>query len=96
MLKFVDKYGNAKACNGWGKEDMIERRAQFIHELNNICESIVKHGKLKYDEEKMKASFLDQVSSTPENIECIENMEYAMVMESLSYNGKKRKSFGLR
>lgn len=75
---------------------MIERRAEFIYELNNICENIVKSGELNYDEEKIKASFLNQVSGSPENIECIENIEYAAVMKNLPYNGKKRKFFGLK
>lgn len=75
---------------------MIERHAEFIHELNNICEDIVKHGELNHDEEKMKTSFLNQVCGSPENIACIENIEYDTVMKYVPFNGKRRKNFGLK
>ena len=76
---------------------MIERRAEFIHELNYICENIVKYGKLNYDQKKMKVRFLEQASASPENIKCIENLEYAVVMKDVPYfNGKQRKFYGLK
>lgn len=75
---------------------MIERRAEFIHELNDICETIVKSEKLNDTQQKMKESFLEQASGSPENIACIENLEYGIAMKCLSYNGKKRKFYGLK
>ena len=33
---------------------MIERRAEFIRELDSLCENIVNCGELNYDEEKME------------------------------------------
>lgn len=36
------------------------------------------------------------MSGSPENIACIENIEYDMVMKYLPYNGKRRKFFGLK
>ncbi len=36
---------------------MIERRAQFIRELDSLCENIVNCGELNYDEEKWKNDF---------------------------------------
>ena len=75
---------------------MIERRAEFIHELNYICENIVKYGELNYDQKKMKERFLEQASASPENIKCIENLEYAIVMKDVPYNGKQRKFYGLK
>lgn len=59
---------------------MIERRTEFIDELNTICENIVKHGELQYDYDQMKERFFEQSSDTHENIRCIENLEYAIVM----------------
>ena len=50
---------------------MIERRAEFIRELDSLCENIVNCGELNYDEEKMEERFLYQSSASPENIECI-------------------------
>ena len=55
---------------------MIERRAEFIRELDSLCENIVNCGELNYDEEKMEERFLYQSSASPENIECIKNLEY--------------------
>lgn len=75
---------------------MIERRAEFIYELNNICENIVQSGELSYDEKTLKESFFLQASESSENIECIENLEYDIAMEYLPYNGKKRKFYGLK
>lgn len=49
---------------------MIERRAEFIRELDSLCENIVNCGELNYDEEKMEERFLYQSSASPENIEC--------------------------
>jgi len=76
---------------------MIERRAEFINELNDICENIVKYGELNYDQKKMKERFLEQSSASPDNIDCIENLEYAIVMKDVPYyNGKQRKYYGLK
>lgn len=75
---------------------MIERRTEFIDELNSICEYIVKHGELQYDYDRMKERFLEQSSDTHENIECIENLEYAVVKKNVPYDEKQRKYYGLK
>ena len=68
---------------------MIERRAEFIRELDSLCENIVNCGELNYDEEKMEERFLYQSSASPENIECIKNLEYGIVMQSVPYDENK-------
>ena len=76
---------------------MIERRAEFIRELDSLCENIVNCGELNYDEEKMEERFLYQSSASPENIECIKNLEYGIVMQSVPYDENKlRKLYSLK
>ena len=83
---------------------MIERRAEFIRVLDSLCENIVNCGELNYDEEKMEERFLYQSSASPENIECIKNLEYGIVMQSNShifscvkiFQIKKQRKFSLR
>ena len=76
---------------------MIERRAEFIRELDSLCENIVNCGELNYDEEKMEERFLYQSSASPENIECIKNLEYGIVMQSVPYDENKlRKIYSLK
>lgn len=75
---------------------MIERKSEFIHKLNNICENIVKTGEINDDGYSMKKSFLEQASASPENIECIKNLEYDIAMKFVPYNGKQRKFYGLK
>ena len=72
---------------------MIERRAEFIRELDSLCENIVNCGELNYDEEKMEERFLYQSSASPENIECIKNLEYGIVMQSVPYDENKLRKF---
>ena len=72
---------------------MIERRAEFIRELDSLCENIVNCGELNYDEEKMEERFLYQSSASPENIECIKNLEYSIVMQSVPYDENKLRKF---
>ena len=72
---------------------MIERRAEFIHELDSLCENIVNCGELNYDEEKMEERFLYQSSASPENIECIKNLEYGIVMQGVPYDKNKQRKF---
>lgn len=72
---------------------MIERRAEFIRELDSLCENIVNCGELNYDEEKMEERFLYQSSASPENIECIKNLEYGIVMQSVHYDENKLRKF---
>jgi hypothetical protein len=72
---------------------MIEKKDEFVREVEKINQSVAKNGEVKYDTKIFQDEFLKQSSHSPDNIESIKHIEYGYVRVKDMQN---RKQFGLK
>ncbi len=72
---------------------MLEKREDFLKEVEKISQTVLESGQCEYDKEKFKESFFCQSSHSPDNLESMEHIEYGSVEKEYLNN---RKIYGLK
>ncbi len=72
---------------------MLEKRDDFLNEVNNISQSVLEKGECEYDKDKFKEKFFHQSSHSPDNLKSMEYIEYGYIRTEYLEN---RRTFGLK
>jgi hypothetical protein len=72
---------------------MIEKRDDFIKEIEKLCSSVKEKGQCDIDTDRFKESFFRQSSHSPDNLESIEFIEFGSTKNEYQPNVE---TFGLK